>query len=133
MRIDFDGDSVLFSDEAERVFRLMKLDQFIDHEVRNARMPLPLGPLQPFLNVLCRFRNALGLPVKILTALVTARSAPAHERAVRTSMAWGVEDGGDCLSAIRRDKAQKFGLSAVDESRVALGRDGLHVSRPAAR
>jgi 5'-nucleotidase len=31
-----------------------------------------------------------GQQMKIRTALVTARSAPAHERAIRTLMAWGV-------------------------------------------
>lgn len=53
LRIAFDGDSVLFSDEAECIFRLMQLEQFIDHEVRNARTPLPPGPLKPFLDALC--------------------------------------------------------------------------------
>ncbi|APA84073.1 5'-nucleotidase [Paraburkholderia sprentiae WSM5005] len=90
LRIAFDGDSVLFSDEAERVFRLMQLERFIDHEVRNAHTPLPPGPLKPFLSALCRLRNGSGSPVSVRTALVTARSAPAHERAIRTLMAWGV-------------------------------------------
>ena len=90
LRIAFDGDSVLFSDEAERIFRLMQLEQFIDHEVRNARTPLPPGPLKPFLDALCWLRNGVKLPVTVRTALVTARSAPAHERAIRTLMSWGV-------------------------------------------
>jgi len=90
LRIAFDGDSVLFSDEAERIFRLMRLEQFIDHEMRNARTPLPPGPLKPFLDALCRLQSGRKAPIAVRTALVTARSAPAHERAIRTLMAWGV-------------------------------------------
>ncbi|TCG09256.1 5'-nucleotidase [Paraburkholderia steynii] len=88
--VAFDGDSVLFSDEAERIFRLMQLEQFIDHEVRNARDPLPPGPMKPFLDALCLLRNGRKSGAAVRTALVTARSAPAHERAIRTLMAWGV-------------------------------------------
>ncbi|BCG04724.1 hypothetical protein PPGU19_092920 (plasmid) [Paraburkholderia sp. PGU19] len=90
LRVAFDGDSVLFSYEAERIFRLMQLEQFIDHEVRNARDPLPPGPMKPFLDALCLLQNGRKSGVAVRTALVTARSAPAHERAIRTLMAWGV-------------------------------------------
>jgi 5'-nucleotidase len=90
LRIAFDGDSVLFSDEAERIFRRMQLEQFIDHEVRNARIPLPPGPLKPFLDALCSLQRGRRSTVTVRSALVTARSAPAHERAIRTLMAWGV-------------------------------------------
>ncbi|MGF6570040.1 5'-nucleotidase [Paraburkholderia sp. GAS333] len=88
LRIAFDGDSVLFSDEAERVFRLRQLEEFNDHEARYARSPLSPGPLTPFLLALSALRNQRGSRVR--TALVTARSAPAHERAIRTLMSWGV-------------------------------------------
>ncbi|CAN0622900.1 5'-nucleotidase [Burkholderia multivorans] len=90
LRIAFDGDSVLFSDEAERVFRLNHLEQFIAHEVLHARTPLPPGPLKPFLDALCALRGRRKSPITVRTALVTARSSPAHERAIRTLMAWGV-------------------------------------------
>jgi 5'-nucleotidase len=90
LRIAFDGDSVLFSDEAERIFKLMQLEQFIDHEMRNARTPLPPGPLKPVLDALCWLQSVHKAPVTVRTALVTARSAPAHERAIRTLMSWGV-------------------------------------------
>jgi 5'-nucleotidase len=90
LRIAFDGDSVLFSDEAERVFRLRQLQEFNDHEARHARSPLPPGPLQPLLSALCALRSRRRSRVGIRTALVTARSSPAHERAIRTLMAWGV-------------------------------------------
>jgi 5'-nucleotidase len=90
LRIEFDGDAVLFSDEAERVFRLRQLQEFNDHEARHARSPLPSGPLKPFLSALCSLRGLRRPRVRVRTALVTARSSPAHERAIRTLMAWGV-------------------------------------------
>lgn len=89
LRIAFDGDSVLFSDEAERVFRHRQLQEFNAHEARHARSPLPPGPLKPFLSALCALRCQRRSRVPVRTALVTARSAPAHERAIRTLMAWG--------------------------------------------
>jgi len=90
LRIAFDGDSVLFSDQAERVFRSMHLECFNEHEMLNALSPLPPGPLKPFLDSLCWLQAQRAVPVKVRTALVTARSAPAHERAIRTLMSWGV-------------------------------------------
>ncbi len=54
--------------------------------------PLPPGPFLPLLEALHRLRaDSAGCPMKIRTALVTARSAPAHERAIRTLMEWKVE------------------------------------------
>ncbi|MDN7902410.1 5'-nucleotidase [Burkholderia cepacia] len=90
LRIAFDGDSVLFSDEAERVFRQWQLREFNDHEARHAHLPLPAGPLKPFLSALCALRSRARAGIRVRTALVTARSAPAHERAIRTLMAWNV-------------------------------------------
>ncbi|WP_028081768.1 5'-nucleotidase [Solimonas soli] len=93
LRIAFDGDAVLFSDEAERVFQASGLDAFQNHETTNAALPLPPGPFKPLLEALHRLQRAAGskVPVKLRTALVTARSAPAHERAIRTLMHWGIE------------------------------------------
>lgn len=92
IRIAFDGDAVLFSDEAEQVFQSKGLDAFVAHESNKVAIPLPPGPFKPLLEALHRLQNAVeaGHPMKIRTALVTARSAPAHERAIRTLMAWGV-------------------------------------------
>ncbi|HZV54887.1 MAG TPA: 5'-nucleotidase [Rhodocyclaceae bacterium] len=91
VRIAFDGDAVLFSDEAERVYQKDGLPAFVDHERRHARRPLPAGPFKPLLEALHRLQLAAGqLPMHIRTALVTARSAPAHERAVRTLMDWNI-------------------------------------------
>jgi len=92
VRIAFDGDAVLFSDEAERVFQADGLDAFTRHETEHARRPLPPGPFKPLLEALHRLQQAAGTDVRmrLRTALVTARSAPAHERAVRTLMQWNI-------------------------------------------
>jgi 5'-nucleotidase len=92
LRIAFDGDAVLFSDEAERVYQTDGLDAFTRHESTHALQPLPPGPFKPLLEALHRLQAAAGtdVPIKIRTALVTARSAPAHERAIRTLMEWKV-------------------------------------------
>jgi 5'-nucleotidase len=90
VRIAFDGDAVLFSDEAERVFRHGGLDAFQSHERTHSGTPLAPGPFKPLLEALHRLQRA-GALMRIRTALVTARSAPAHERAIRTLMDWQIE------------------------------------------
>ena len=89
LRIAFDGDAVLFSDEAELVFQREGLSAFQAHEQSHAGTPLPPGPFKPVLEALHRLRETGTMQVR--TALVTARSAPAHERAIRTLMDWQVE------------------------------------------
>ncbi|MDN6886169.1 5'-nucleotidase [Variovorax sp. CAN2819] len=90
VRIAFDGDAVLFSDEAERVFQAQGLDAFQAHELSKADLPLPEGPFKPLLAALHRLQMAGNAKMRIRTALVTARSAPAHERAIRTLMKWNI-------------------------------------------
>ena len=95
LRIAFDGDAVLFSDEAERVFQDQGLDAFVQHEAQRAAVPLPGGPFKPLLAALHNMQQ-LGdeqknPPIALRTALVTARSAPAHERAIRTLMDWHID------------------------------------------
>ncbi len=91
VRIAFDGDAVLFSDEAERVFQDQGLDAFQEHESNKAAQPLPDGPFKPLLAALHRLQQAGNATMSIRTALVTARSAPAHERAIRTLMNWNIK------------------------------------------
>jgi len=90
VRIAFDGDAVLFSDEAERVFQQDGLDAFTKHEIARARQPLPPGPFKPLLEALHRLQNEKDVPMKIRTALVTARGTPSHERAINTLMNWNI-------------------------------------------
>lgn len=91
LRIAFDGDAVLFSDEAERVFQSAGLQAFVSHETERAALPLPAGPFKPLLAALHRMQQMADPQVRIRTALVTARSAPAHERAIRTLMSWQID------------------------------------------
>jgi 5'-nucleotidase len=91
VRIAFDGDAVLFSDEAEQVYQAQGLQAFQQHEIERAALPLPDGPFKPLLFALRLLQQAGTPAMRIRTALVTARSAPAHERAIRTLMNWNIE------------------------------------------
>jgi 5'-nucleotidase len=91
LRFAFDGDAVLFSDEAERVYKSEGLEAFTASEKAAAREPLGGGPFKPFLAALHRLQQAFpASEAPIRTALVTARSAPAHERVIRTLRAWNI-------------------------------------------
>lgn len=91
LRIAFDGDAVLFSDEAERVYQERGLAAFAASEQAQAHQPLSGGPFKNFLAALHRIQAEYP-PERspIRTALVTARSAPAHERVIRTLRAWNI-------------------------------------------
>jgi 5'-nucleotidase len=93
VRIAFDGDAVLFSDESERVFQSDGLAAFQAHERERAATPLAPGPFKPLLEALHRLQREGSTGMRIRTALVTARSAPAHERAIRTLMDWQIDVG----------------------------------------
>ncbi len=91
LRIAFDGDAVLFSDEAERVYQAEGLAAFQTHESSKATLPLSGGPFKPLLAALHQLQQQADVSgMRIRTALVTARSAPAHERAINTLMNWGL-------------------------------------------
>jgi 5'-nucleotidase len=91
LRIAFDGDAVLFSDEAERIFKERGLEAFAESERAAAREPLTGGPFKGFLAGLSKIQSEYPIDDSpIRTALVTARSAPAHERVIRTLRGWGV-------------------------------------------
>ena len=91
LRIAFDGDAVLFSDESERVYQSGGLEAFQASERQSARDPLRGGPFKPFLAALNQLQQEFpsgACPIR--TALVTARSAPAHERVIRTLREWDI-------------------------------------------
>lgn len=91
IRIAFDGDAVIFSDESEKIYKSEGLLAFAEHERRNAQNPLPEGPFARLLATISLLQKQFPedkMPIR--TALVTARSAPAHERVIRTLVAWGV-------------------------------------------
>lgn len=91
LRFAFDGDAVLFSDEAERIFKQQGLAAFSQSEKASAHTPLSGGPFKAFLSALQLLQSEFppgDCPIR--TALVTARSAPAHERVIRTLRAWNI-------------------------------------------
>lgn len=91
LRIAFDGDAVLFSDDSERIFQESGLAAFAENEKRAAREPLSGGPFKGFLAALHKLQSEFPVDqCPIRTALVTARAAPAHERVVRTLRAWDI-------------------------------------------
>jgi len=91
LRFAFDGDAVLFSDEAERVYKRDGLEAFSASEKAAAKEPLGGGPFKPFLAALHRLQQSFPpTEAPIRTALVTARSAPAHERVILTLRAWNI-------------------------------------------
>jgi 5'-nucleotidase len=91
IRIAFDGDAVLFSDDSEQIFQQQGLPAFQEHETVNAHVPLAEGPFAKLLRTLSLLQGdspAESSPIRL--ALVTARSMPAHERVIRTLHAWNV-------------------------------------------
>lgn len=107
IKIAFDGDAVIFSDESERIYQQQGLEAFARHERENAKNPLPEGPFAKLLKTISYVQQQFpenNTPIR--TALVTARNAPAHERVVRTLRAWNV----------RIDEA--FFLGGVEKSEV---------------
>ena len=91
IRIAFDGDAVLFTDESERLYQEKGLEAFEENERRYAKEPLSEGPFARFLKMLSDLQSEFSADeAPIRTALVTSRSAPAHERVIRTLRAWNV-------------------------------------------
>ena len=91
LRIAFDGDAVLFSDEAERIYQAEGLEEFSRSEKQQATKPLLGGPFKPLLQALHNIQSSYPIENNpIRTALVTARSAPAHKRVILTLRDWGI-------------------------------------------
>ena len=91
LNIAFDGDAVVFSDEAEQIYKQKGLVEFSRHEVQSAKRPLPGGPFRNMLAALHSIQSEFSVDESPLrTALITARSAPAHERGIRTLRAWNI-------------------------------------------
>ena len=109
IRIAFDGDAVIFSDESERIFQAEGLEAFARHEQENAQNPLPEGPFAKLLKTLSLIQKQFPKDESpIRTALVTARNAPAHERVIRTLRAWNVRiDEVFFLGGVRKSDVLK--------------------------
>ena len=132
LRIAFDGDAVLFGDESERISAERGLDAFHANETENAERPLSGGPFRGFLDAIHRIQAAFTAEdAPLRTALVTARSAPAHKRVILTLRQWGVRiDESMFLGG--RDKGpflDAFGADIFfDDSRVNIESARKHVA-----
>jgi len=114
IRIAFDGDAVIFSDESERIYKEKGLDAFAEHEQANAKNPMSKGPFANLLKTLSLIQQQFPKETSpIRTALVTARNAPAHERVIRTLRAWDIRiDEAFFLGGIEKSKVLKaFGAN----------------------
>lgn len=109
IRIAFDGDAVIFSDESEKIFQSEGLTAFEEHEKMNSQNPLPEGPFAKLLKTLSLIQKQFPKDESpIRTALVTARNAPAHERVIRTLRAWDVRiDEVFFLGGVRKSDVLK--------------------------
>lgn len=91
VRIAFDGDAVLFSDDSEKIYKQQGLEAFKANEQEKAEVPLSGGPFKPFLTALHQIQSLFKVDeTPIRTALVTARSAPSHKRVILTLREWGI-------------------------------------------
>ena len=99
LRIAFDFDGVLADDSAEQFYQKRSLEEYQENESALADVPLPKGPLAAFLekiNHIQRIEDAKhdadpgGYERRVRVAVVTARSAPAHERAINSIHQWGL-------------------------------------------
>ena len=113
IKIAFDGDAVLFSADSERIYQQHGLDAFAEHEKTKADIPMKEGPFANFLKTIAliqaQFPDKETAPIR--TALVTARNAPAHERAIKTLRQWNVRvDEAFFLGGVsKKDVLSAFG------------------------
>jgi len=135
IRIAFDGDAVIFSDESERIYQEQGLQAFEEHEHKNAQNPLPEGPFAKLLKTISLIQKKFPEgEAPIRTALVTARNAPAHERVVRTLRAWNVRiDEAFFLGGIKKsDVLKAFGANIFFDDQ-AVHTDSASKMVPSAR
>lgn len=107
LRIAFDFDGVLADSSSDLVYRRAKKEHpeealtiYQSNERDHIDDPIPAGPLKQLLEGINRLQHAerevlQGQQAKnsprLRVSLVTARNAPAHERALNTLEAWGLE------------------------------------------
>ena len=115
LRVAFDFDGVIADDESETVFKLNNdLGEFHAHETMHMAVPHQPGPLADMFQKLAMMQRMEERAQKrdpdyrkiLRIAIITARSAPSHERVVTTLKSWGVSAN------------ETFFLGGMDKSRV---------------
>lgn len=131
IRIAFDGDAVLFGADSEKIYQQHGLDAFAAHEKSQADIPMAEGPFTNFLRTIAliqsQFTDKDSAPIR--TALVTARNAPAHERAIKTLRQWDVRvDEAFFLGGVsKRDVLSAFGAHIFFDDQYAHARPASEV------
>jgi 5'-nucleotidase len=93
VKIAFDADAVLFSEESEVRYKKEGLDAFRDFEAKHENDPLQEGPFANLLMKLSKIQEQLPTGIEnspLRLAIVTARNAPSHMRVIKTLRKWGV-------------------------------------------
>ncbi len=114
VKIAFDADAVLFSDDSEFRYKTEGLEAFQKHESENEKNALKEGPFAKLLIKLSKIQEHLPTGVELSPlrlAIITARSAPSHLRVINTLREWGVYiDEVHFLGGLSKDKIlQAFG------------------------
>lgn len=90
LRFAFDGDAVIFSEEAEQYFKENGLQAFRDNEKANMHNPLGDGPMKPFLEALNQVCQNPEVRRRIRIGLFTARDFEVAARLLHTLNHWGL-------------------------------------------
>lgn len=109
VRIAFDYDGVLVSEESENIYKTQGIEAFWKHEKENATEPPPEGPFKKLLTTLAQVQSE-GDPLdpRVRIAIVTARNSPAHERVIRTLRSWNVNvNSAFFMGGVAKDEVLK--------------------------
>ena len=93
VRIAFDADAVIFSEESELIFKTRGEDEFHNNERINANIPLLEGPYAKLIKLLSKIQEKMDMGIEnspIRIAIVTARNSPSHFRVINTLRKWNV-------------------------------------------
>ncbi|WP_293307762.1 5'-nucleotidase [Pedobacter sp. UBA5917] len=111
VRIAFDADAVLFSEESEYIYKTQGMAAFHDNEKTKVQEPLKDGPYAKVLRMLSEIQRKIqekhkASPLRI--AILTARNSPSHKRVLNTLRYWNVQvDEAFFLGGIKKDEILK--------------------------
>lgn len=129
VRIAFDGDAVLFSDDSEKVYEQKGLLGFQQHELKYQDVPLAPGPFKPFLDAIAAIQarfDERNCPIR--TALITARNAPTHKRPIKTLRNWKIRlDESFFLGGV-----EKSAILEIFKPHIFFDDQEAHLKRPSA-
>jgi 5'-nucleotidase len=111
VKIAFDADAVLFSDESEHRYKTQGMEAFHKYEREHEDDPLGEGPFAKLLIKLSKIQEELPTSIELSPlrlAIVTARNAPSHMRVIKTLRKWGVYvDEAYFLGGLPKDQVLK--------------------------